>query len=226
VRLFDFEGVGRAGAVFDPGAEANPVPASWRQRSSSTWCAPPRRARARFRTTGPRGSRASETALPDARGDPGGGRFPFDRRDELDYDEQVARKAPRRGAAADVAAPARGLRPVEPRQPSSSARCASSRQPRYLGGQLIHPARLAVTGRGASPGLSRCSRLLGRSARSGGSSACCAGSRRESARCLTHPAPVRFCDLPAPQVLGVVQWRHTAWTGTGAWNPCPQPVRR
>ena len=85
--------------------------------------------------------------------------------DELDYEEQAARKhLAHEGLGELVAALAAQYETVERWEPGELERVLRELAERHgvPAGRLIHPARLAVTGRGASPGLFEVLELLGR----------------------------------------------------------------
>ncbi len=93
------------------------------------------------------------------------GRPLFDRSDELEYEAKASRKHLRGESTRDLLRELRErLRQIETWQADPLERqlreLAETRQ--VSAGKLIHPARLAVTGRGASPGLFEVLELLGR----------------------------------------------------------------
>ena len=96
---------------------------------------------------------------------PEAGRFLFDPSDEIAYDEEAARKHLGADGLEDLLRAAReSLAAATPwAEASIEAAVRDLAASRGIGaGKLIHPLRVAVTGRGASPGLFEVLALLGR----------------------------------------------------------------
>jgi glutamyl-tRNA synthetase len=176
IAAFDFDGVGRSGAVFDPARlewlnglyvaelseDAFLEAARDALRASGLWDdAYDGARRGWFR-------RVLSLIQPRAKtlaAIPVEGRFFFDESDELDYDADGVRK---HLASDEIAETLRELSRRWAELASWDEAALESELRRVAdanglsGGRLIHPVRLAVTGRTASPGLFEVAALLGR----------------------------------------------------------------